>query len=104
MLREAAILYILICKDKAGDGLARRTETRPKHLAYLKSLGERVRIGGAILSSDEKEPRGSVLIIEAASLEEARAIADADPYAKAGVFAEVEIHPWRQAAGAVTIG
>jgi uncharacterized protein YciI len=35
---------------------------------------------------------------------EARAIADADPYAKAGVFAEVEIHPFRQAAGFVPLG
>jgi uncharacterized protein YciI len=98
------MLYMLICKDKPGDGLARRMETRPDHLAYLESLGDKVRIGGAMLSEDGKEPRGSVLIIEAGSLEEARAIADADPYKKAGVFAEVEIHPWRQGAGVVPLG
>lgn len=96
-------LYILICKDKSGDGLERRMKARPEHLAYLKSLGDKVRIGGALLTPDEKEPRGSVLIVEAASLDEARALADADPYSKAGVFAEVEIHPWRQAAGEVPL-
>jgi uncharacterized protein YciI len=98
------MLYILICKDKAGDRLARRMEARPEHLAYLKSLDEKVRIGGPLLSPDGKEPRGSVIIIEAATIEEARAIANADPYAKVGVFDNVEIHPFRQAAGVVQAG
>lgn len=98
------MLYLLICKDKPGEGLARRVETRPDHLAYLSSLGDKVRIGGAFLSDDGKEPRGSVIVIEADSLDEARAMAAADPFAKAGVFESVEIHPWRQAAGVVPIG
>lgn len=98
------MLYILICKDEAADGLGRRMAARPEHLAYLKSLNEKVRIGGALLSPDEKEPRGSVIIIEAANIDEARAIADADPYAKSGVFEEVEIYPYRQAAGVVQAG
>jgi uncharacterized protein YciI len=97
------MLYVLICKDKPGDGLARRMAARPDHLAYLQSLGDKVRIGGAILTADEKEPRGSVLIVEAATLDEARAIAAADPYAKADVFESVEIHTWRQAAGVVAV-
>jgi hypothetical protein len=102
--KEASMLYILICKDKPEDGLARRMETRPDHLAYLDSLGEKLRIAGAMLSGDAKQPHASVLVIEAGSMGEARAIADADPYAKAGVFAEVEIHPFRQAAGFVPLG
>lgn len=98
------MLYILICRDKAGDGLARRMEARPEHLAYLKSLGDQVRVGGALLSQDGKEPLGSVIIIEAANIEEARAIANADPYATAGVFEDVEIFPYRQTAGVVQAG
>ena len=98
------MLYILICRDKAGDGLARRMATRPEHLAYLESLGEKVRIGGAMLTEDEKEPRGSVLIVEAENIEEAREIATTDPYNKADVFEDVEIYPWRQAAGVVPVG
>jgi len=98
------MLYVLICKDKPGEGLEKRMKARPDHLAYLESLGEKVRVGGAMLSSDEKEPRGSVIIIEAENLEEAQAIAAADPYAKAEVFSSVEIHPLRQAAGVVFVG
>jgi uncharacterized protein YciI len=98
------MLYVLICKDLPGEGLARRMATRPNHLAYLESLGTKLRAAGGLLSEDGTEPRGSMIIIEAGSLDEARAIAAADPYAKAGVFAEVEVHAWRQAVGTVTLG
>ena len=37
---------------------------------------------------------GSLVVIEAASLEAARAIAAGDPFAKAGLFAAVEVRPW----------
>ena len=37
---------------------------------------------------------GSLVVIEAASLEAAREIAAGDPFAKAGLFASVEIRPW----------
>ena len=98
------MLYVLICKDLPGEGLARRAAARPDHLAYLGSLGEKVRAAGGLLSEDGNEPCGSLIILEADSLDEARAIAAADPYAKAGVFADVEVHPWRQAVGTVSLG
>ena len=52
------MLYVLICKDLPGEGLARRLKARPNHLAYLESLGEKVRVAGGLLSEDGKEPRG----------------------------------------------
>jgi uncharacterized protein YciI len=101
---ETILLYVLIGKDKPGEGLERRMKVRPEHLAYLESLGDKIRAAGPFLSEDGKEPRGSVIIFEAASLEDARATAAADPYAKADVFAQVEIVPWRQGAGIVQLG
>ncbi|MBX2804684.1 MAG: YciI family protein [Hyphomicrobiales bacterium] len=98
------MLYILICYDKPETGLERRMAARPDHLAYLESAEDKVRIGGAMLTPDEKSPLGSVIVIEADSIEEARAFAQADPYAKADVFSDVEIYPWRQAAGVVKVG
>jgi hypothetical protein len=97
------MLFALICRDKAGDGLARRMATRPAHLDYLAGLGATVRCGGALLDAEGKQPVGSLLIVEAPDLEGARAIAAADPYAHADVFESVEIVPWRQAAGSVTL-
>lgn len=40
-------------------------------------------------------PNGSLVIIEAKDQAEAEAIAANDPYAKAGLFASVEIRPWK---------
>jgi uncharacterized protein len=98
------MLYIAICKDNPVDGLVRRKETRPRHLAYLEGFGDKVRAGGALLSEDGTEPRGSVVIIEAESLEAARVAFAGDPYAQAGVFASIEIYPLKQAVGAVQLG
>jgi uncharacterized protein YciI len=33
-------------------------------------------------------------VVKAETIEEAKAISDADPYAKAGLFASVDIRPW----------
>ena len=38
---------------------------------------------------------GSLLVIEADDIAAARAFAAADPYAKAGLFASVDIRPWK---------
>ncbi len=39
---------------------------------------------------------GSLIIIEAGSLEEAERIAQEDPYAVHGIFERVEVHPFQQ--------
>lgn len=41
------------------------------------------------------DPIGSLMIIEAAHEGEARAIADEDPYNKAGLFADVGVIPFK---------
>ena len=91
------MLFAVICKDKAGDGLSRRLANRPDHLAFLESLGDRLRCAGALLASEGGDPCGSLLVVEAATLADAQAIADGDPFATAGVFESVEIRPWRLA-------
>lgn len=97
------MLYALICKDKPGEGLALRQQTRPAHLAHLESLGTKVKTAGALWDDSGTSPVGSLLIIEAADIEEARALAAADPYAKAGVFETVEVRPWKHVIGCVTV-
>ena len=39
---------------------------------------------------------GSAIVAEFESLEAARALADADPYVEAGVYAQVEVRPFRK--------
>jgi len=88
------MLFAFICTDKPG-ALPIRKEKRPEHLAYLKSLGEALKFAGPFTSEDGETMNGSLVVVEADSPEAARAIADGDPFAKAGVFATVEIRPWR---------
>ena len=86
-------LFVVDCQDHP-HAFALRQATRETHLAYLASLGRAVRLGGPVLD-DEGRSIGSVLIVEAADATAARAIADADPYARAGLFAQVAVRPWR---------
>jgi uncharacterized protein YciI len=87
------MLYALICTDKP-NGLAIRKANRPDHLAYLESLGDTLMFAGPFTEEDGQTMNGSLVVIEVDSLRDARAIADGDPFAKAGLFASVEIRPW----------
>jgi uncharacterized protein YciI len=87
------MLYALICTDKPSS-LAIRKANRPEHVAYLESLGETLVFAGPFTEADGETMNGSLVVIEAASLEAARKIAAGDPFAKAGLFANVDIRPW----------
>ncbi len=87
------MLYAIICTDKP-DGLPLRKETRPRHVDYLQGLGDTLKLAGPFLDDGAETPNGSLLIVDANSPAEARDIADGDPYAKAGLFANVEIRAW----------
>ena len=93
------MLYAAMCHDKP-DHLAVRLATRDAHVAWLKSLGGAVRIAGPFLDATGEIMQGSIVVIEAESLAAAEATFAADPYAAAGLFASVEIRPWRWVVGA----
>jgi uncharacterized protein YciI len=90
--------FALICTDKP-DGLPIRKAHRPEHLAYLQGLGDALKFAGPFTAEDGETMTGSLVVIEAPSLAEAREIAGRDPFAKAGLFASVEIRPWKWSLG-----
>jgi uncharacterized protein YciI len=87
------MLYALICTDKP-NGLAIRKAHRPDHLAYLEDLGDTLVFAGPFTEEDGQTMNGSLIVVDADSLRDARAIADGDPFAKAGLFESVDIRPW----------
>ena len=87
------MLYAIICTDKPDSGDL-RTDNRDIHLEYLKSKGDQLKLGGRTTTHDGESATGSILVVEAASLSEAEAFANNDPFAKAGVFDRVDIRPW----------
>lgn len=85
------------------DALARRGQARPAHLARLVALRDagRLLVAGPCPAIDAEDPgpagfSGSIVIAEFDSLADARAWADADPYVDAGVYARVDVRPFRQ--------
>ena len=89
------MLYAMIAKDALG-ALETRLATRPVHLDHLNSLGKKLVFAGALLNAEE-QPEGSIVIFEAETLAEAEAMAAADPFVPAGVFAGYEVKRWRLA-------
>ncbi|MFP3944308.1 MAG: YciI family protein [Alphaproteobacteria bacterium] len=87
------MLYAIICRD-GPDGLALRKANRAAHLEFLEDQGSRVIAAGPFRDENTGEPTGSLLIIRAESLADAHSFAALDPYARAGVFANVEVRPW----------
>jgi uncharacterized protein len=89
------MLYALLCTDKPNS-TDLRAKMRPDHVAYLASLGEKMKFAGPFLD-DAQSPIGSLVMIEAENREAAEYIASNDPYNKSGLFAAVEIKAWRWA-------
>ncbi|HEV3242508.1 MAG TPA: YciI family protein [Methyloceanibacter sp.] len=87
------MLYALICSDKP-DSLDIRKANRPEHVAYLQGLGDTLVLAGPFTEADGQTMNGSLIVIEAASLQAAKDIAAGDPVAKLGLFASVEVRSW----------
>jgi len=88
-------LFVLIGRD-GEKGPEHRLRHRPAHLAGLEPLDRagRIRHAGPLLDA-AGTPHGSVVVFEAASLDDARALAARDPYVVEGVFGSYEIHETR---------
>lgn len=96
------MLYAIFATDVA-DSLEQRKAARPAHLERLQALQDQGRLvlAGPTPAIDSPDPgsagfSGSLVVAEFASLADARAWADADPYVAAGVYQKVQIRPFKQ--------
>lgn len=92
--------YAIEGHDAPGT-LDRRLAARAEHLARLQLLFDagRLLVAGPCPAIDASDPgpagySGSIVIAEFASLEEAVAWAQDDPYVAAGVYAQVDVRPF----------
>ena len=92
------MLYALICTDKPG-ALELRLANRDAHLEFIGANKDRIKLGGPFMTEDASGMTGSLIIIEADSVQEVETLAAQDPYAKAGLFENVEIRPWKWTVG-----
>ncbi|MFM1891787.1 MAG: hypothetical protein RLZ44_864 [Pseudomonadota bacterium] len=96
------MLYAIIGTDRS-DSLAARLAARPAHVERLKQLqaDARLVLAGPHPAIDSEDPgdagfSGSLIVAEFPSLAEARSWAEADPYVAAGVYAQVDVKPFKK--------
>jgi uncharacterized protein YciI len=92
-------LYVLVCNDKP-ESLELRLANREAHLAYARGFADRLKVAGPLLD-EAGNMAGSLLILEADSLEDARGFNLGDPYQKAGLFASVQVTAFKASIGAL---
>ncbi len=90
------MLVALIARDKPG-ALDIRKANREAHVAYLKETGV-VALAGPFLNG-AGEMTGSLIVLDVPDMAAAEAWAANDPYAKAGLFANVTLDAWKKVIG-----
>jgi uncharacterized protein YciI len=93
-----ADLFLVLCNDNP-DMLALRQENRPKHMAHIQSLGDRLKMAGPQLDAADGDPCGSVLIIEGESAEDVEGFMKRDPFWQAGIFKDMAVRPFTAVIG-----
>jgi uncharacterized protein YciI len=96
------MLFAIVCEDQPGS-LPQRRQARPAHLQRLTELQAegRLVLAGPFPAVECDDPGeagflGSLIVAEFDSLAAAREWAEADPYRLAGVYARVNINPFKQ--------
>ena len=96
-------MYYTIYATDTDNSLSARLEARPANVERLKALVEegRLLVAGPSPAVDSEDPgaagfTGSVIIASFDTLEDARAWAADDPYVQAGVYANVEVKPFKK--------
>lgn len=90
------MLVAIKTTDKPG-ALQIRLDTRTAHLDYIKETGI-VAMAGPVLD-DEEQMCGSLIVLDVDTVAQAQNWADNDPYAKAGLFADVSVRQWKKVIG-----
>jgi uncharacterized protein YciI len=95
------VWYAVISED-VENSLEMRGKSREAHLARLKALAEegRVLVAGPHPAVDSEDPgsagfTGSLVVVDFPSWDEAKAWADVDPYATAGVYQKFTVKPFK---------
>jgi hypothetical protein len=88
------VIYAFILLDRPDAGDLRR-QVRPEHRAYLAQVADRIAFAGPFVADDGETMIGSLLAIDFADREDARAWLREEPFNKSGLYASVQILAYR---------
>jgi len=96
-------MYYAIITEDAANSLAQRQQARPAHLERLHALKSegRLLLAGPFPAIDAADPgpagfSGSLIVAQFDTLTAAEAWAKDDPYVAAGVYASVQVKPFKK--------
>ncbi len=92
------VLFVMIGRD-GPDGAERRNQHRAAHVAYLETLHRagRIAFAGPMRNPSNDCSVGAVIVLHAATIDEARRLVDEDPFVAGGVYSSWSLDPFRQA-------
>ncbi|MBD8613409.1 YciI family protein [Pseudomonas putida] len=90
------MLYVIYCKDNPATPTL-RDEFYDAHRAYLKNASIQILVAGPYTSTDSEKKIGSMLVVEAETLEQAEDFQKNDPFALNKVWREVNVNPYIKA-------
>ena len=93
-----AMAVLAFCRD-GGDKRVERETALEEHLAYIRTIDERIAVAGPWYPPGGEQAAGSCFVYHTDALAEAEALLFADPYYRAGVYDEVTLVPFRGVAG-----
>ncbi len=96
-------MWYMIVGEDYPDSLENRVAAREAHLARVIELNAdgRVLVAGPLPAVDAEDPgsagfTGSLLVVDFASLADAQAWAEQDPYVAGGVYKSVTVRPFKR--------
>ena len=88
--------FVVYALDNRDTPDARDTHY-PAHKAYMAAPTLAILMAGPLLDAQGAKPIGSMIVVEAKSLEEATAFACEDPFCRNGVWGEMTVRPYFKA-------
>lgn len=98
MERLAQTCYLVICRDGPGSAPLRGQHLKG-HLDHVEANWKRYITAGPIREPGGEALIGSVFLVLANSLDEAKALMDGDPYITCGMYASIEYTEFNNSIG-----
>ena len=90
--------WMIVSEDSAeGPALRADNALMDAHWQYELSIKDRILAAGSLRADDGKTPKGSLLILDVKTREEAQELLNGDPATKAGLRSNVTICYWNPA-------
>ena len=92
------MIHGYLCTDR-GDQTAVRRKFLMDHLRYIETIADKIFIAGPEPSDIPGVYKGSLILYKVDTAEQAKALFDADPYAKADIWESVRPSSFNPAVG-----